>query len=100
MSGEQERQRGDLVPAGSDRALSKRSVEVAQRGLDLAQSLEGALQQPRVVRFPEDRSMGNLYVGSRHDREVLGEARGTVTVRAGNELKLSVSLEASRDLCP
>lgn len=104
-----ERREGGMVPPGGDRALSPPSIDIARRGLELAQSLD-ALDvsvglEARTVRLPDDRSMGILDVRSytgpaRSDWSELGEARGPVSVPAGTELRLRVSADACRDLSP
>jgi beta-lactamase regulating signal transducer with metallopeptidase domain/Leucine-rich repeat (LRR) protein len=84
----------------SDMAVS----EIARRETAAAAEIERL--GGRVVRFPEDRSMGKLYVrdpGAEDwymDVEELGEARGRVAVPKGKELKLEVSEDAARDLSP
>ncbi len=59
----------------------------------------------RLVCFPSTRSMGQLFVRTwARERytfwEQWGEARGSVLVPAGKELRLNVSLQASTDLSP
>jgi len=101
QKGDQERREDGLVPLGADRALSPRHADMARRGLDLARSLDAleatVTRQLRIVRFPEDRSMGRLYL---FPEDYMGEARGMVTVPAGKQLELQVSEEACRDLSP
>jgi beta-lactamase regulating signal transducer with metallopeptidase domain/Leucine-rich repeat (LRR) protein len=61
----------------------------------------------RIVRFPNDRSLGKLFVRDigphafpSADWEPLAEARGTVHVSAGKQVRLDVSKEAAKDLSP
>ena len=63
----------------------------------------------RIVRFPRDHSMGNLYVrdcsqageiGWQVRSTKLGEAQGTVEVPNGKDLSLIISEEGLRDLSP
>ena len=62
----------------------------------------------RIVHFPEDRSMGMLYVldsekvdtSSYDDWQVLCEATGDVTLPTGKALRLNLSKEAGQDLAP
>ena len=78
MSKEEKKNKSSLVSSGS-RSLTTRSSGLAKRGLELLSS-----QQERTIHFPEDRSIGILYIrdidkpGS--DWEELGEARGNITV--------------------
>lgn len=63
---------------------------------------------PRIVHFPENRSMGMLYIldldkadtSSYDEWEVLCEATGEVAVPAGKALRLNLSKEAGNDLSP
>jgi len=55
MSKEKQNDSADLVPTG-ERDLTKRSSKLVRRGLD---SL--TMQRVRIVHFPDDRSMGNLF---------------------------------------
>ena len=67
-----------------------------------AAEIESARQ--RVISFPEGRSMGKLFVrdagaDSWYDGwQELGEAKGSVSVAAGKEVKLEISEEAAGDL--
>lgn len=59
----------------------------------------------RYVRFPTDRSLGVLWVreySTEHYTfwEPYGEARGTVIVPEGKDLRLNMSPQASTDLSP
>lgn len=63
------------------------------------------LRGPRTVSFPEDRSLGNLFVRRQAARpgepwKHLGEARGAMLVPEGNDLFLRVSPEGAADLSP
>jgi len=68
----------------------------------------GGSRQAREVRFPEDRALGALSTLDWESEgryrpeawESLGEARGTVRVPAGKELRLSVTEDALADLSP
>lgn len=66
-----------------------------------------APRRPRIVRFPKNRSLGDLCVEPIHtgdsrraEREELGRARGEVVVPAGKRLLLYVSEKGARDLRP
>lgn len=66
-----------------------------------------APRRPRAVRFPRNRSLGDLYVEPVHagdkrreGRKELGRAMGEVVVPAGRRLSLFVSEKAARDLRP
>jgi hypothetical protein len=68
---------------------------------------DAELEPPRQIRFPMDRSIGTLWVRDRDFHpdlyafwEPLGEARGTVAVPSGKELRLVVSPQAATDLSP
>jgi len=75
---EEEKKNTSLV-SSSSKSLVTRSSGLAKRGLELLSS-----QKDRTIYFPEDRSIGILYIrdidkpGS--DWEELGEARGNITV--------------------
>ncbi len=91
---------GGLVPSGKSE-LAKRSSTLVRRGLELLVPV-----QTRTVRFPPDRSMGELFVrngsvGEERDYcewEWFCEARGVVTVPATKELYLVVTTEVTNDL--
>ncbi|MBF8302599.1 MAG: hypothetical protein HW396_880, partial [Candidatus Dadabacteria bacterium] len=98
MSDEETKNKTTLVSA-VNRGLATRSSGLAKRGLELFSS-----QQERVIHFPTDCSMGKLYLlnldNPDSEWEVLGEARGIITVPVGKGLELSVSEEAVKDLSP
>jgi hypothetical protein len=84
--------------------LSVRSADIVSRGLELLLA-----PKPRIVRFPKDHSMGNLYIrdcsqageiGWQVRSSKLAEARGTVEVPNGKDLSLIISEEGLRDLSP
>ena len=63
------------------------------------------ISEGRVIRFPEDRSLGKLMVRGEGAYthwdagwEPLCEARGTVRVPAGKELRLEVGIEVAKSL--
>lgn len=73
--GDEVARQGGLVPAG-ERGLATRSADLAKRGLELL-----AARQARAVRFPDDRSLGSLYV-----RDTLAEDELTPRFLAGGFL--------------
>ena len=97
-----------LVPA-ENKALTTRSSALVKRGLEAI-----AARQPRIVRFPPDRSLGqyiifdsdvNLSVetvsnwfGDSNGLKFTAEAKGTVAVQPGQVLCLKVSDLASKDI--
>ncbi len=96
MSDTPARKETALIPTGSA-ALTTRSSALVKRGLDTL-----ALHRGRIVRFPPDRSMGDLklYDPIKNVSQDLGEARGDVAVPPGMKLDLSVSDDAVFDLSP
>jgi hypothetical protein len=118
MKDEQNRAQGGLIRSSGTRDLTTGSARLIRRGLDAAAPVS---QQPRVVSFPENRSMGKLYLldtikpfdwieieiewrnrtllrclpyrdlGSPGNGEFLSEARGQVTIPAGKKLGLRIS---------
>ena len=96
MTGEPEGPDTSLIPARADRALAERSTDMVRRGLDLARTLDArdiaARSQPRVVRFPEDHSIGTLYIRDCADEggdwPYLGDARGVVMIQPDQDLML------------
>ena len=99
MSDKPDPKHGGLVPIGR-RGLTTRSSALVRRGLEALAS-----QQPRIVRFPLNRSIGRLFVlnwdpHGDDECEDFGEARGDITVPAGKGLGLLVSVGASTDLSP
>lgn len=105
-----------LVPAADQRALSKRSADLVERGLQLARGLRpdavAITTGPRVIRFPEDRSMGTLWVYDNYDADDDSyepdeqpdfddiDARGAVLVSEGKYVVLWVSAESAVDISP
>jgi|GEM_PF-1584377 len=72
-----------------------------------ASGSDRGVSEGRVVHFPADRSLGRLmvrdegaYVHWNEGWEPLGDARGTVHVPVGKQLRLEVSREAAKDLSP
>lgn len=62
---------------------------------------------PRSLRFPVERSLGELFVRNGAYRaddyafwESIGRAQGSATISAGKELRLNVNPQASTDLSP
>lgn len=56
MSDKPDSKQGDLIP-GAGNALTTRSSALVKRGLESLLALE-----PRIVRFPLDRSLGNYVI--------------------------------------
>ncbi|MHC4535368.1 MAG: M56 family metallopeptidase [Planctomycetota bacterium] len=73
---------------------------------DGAKAKEGESAEVRFVHFPNDQSLGTLYIrdiGAESwykDWEKLGEAKGTVVIPHKKQAKLEVSEEAADDLSP
>ena len=73
---------------------------------DGAKAKEGESGEVCFVHFPNDRSLGTIYIrdiGAESwykDWEKLGEAKGTVVIPHKKEAKLEVTEEAARDLSP
>ena len=80
-----------LTPVKStNRGLMIKSSSLVKRGL--MQLLE---QESRTVRFPKDRSLGELYVRDVNSNDFLeweffGEAKGDVTVPLSKDLQLNI----------
>jgi alkyl hydroperoxide reductase subunit AhpC len=78
------------------------SVVTPGSGPRTGEEIESARR--RVISFPEDRSMGKLFVRDPgadnwyEDWQELGEAIGDVSVDAGKEVKLEISEQAAGDL--
>ena len=89
-----------------------RAYEAAEEAKEAAESndsnqVTASAGEGRPVRFPEDRSLGKLkvrdegpHVHREEGWEPLCDARGTVRVPAGKQLRLHVGLEAAKDLSP
>jgi hypothetical protein len=68
-----------------------------------AQVAAGVGRGDRRVTFPQDRSMGVLYVrdaGTLDEWKWLGDTCGDVVVPAGKELRLDATADGARDLSP
>lgn len=95
------------------------SEAVEQKKPEPSRPVESQAQSPReerVIRFPEDRSLGNLLIqdegvkrqiqssffGTENGTEwkSFGQAKGDVTIPAGMQLALIVSQSGKRDLSP
>lgn len=99
MSDRPDLKRHHLVPAaGNDRAT--RSSALIKRGLDSLLT-----QQPRIIRFPLDRSLGNYVIFDRKKVDPLrhpetfpfsqsARARGVIDIPPGEELYLEVKYSA------
>src|SRR3990172_224039 len=76
-----------------NRGLEVKSSTLVRRGLDLISFL-----QPRIIQFPNDKSLGTLYIRdlNSHDEdswEELGEACGNVTVPSSKEVSLQLQCD-------
>jgi hypothetical protein len=108
QEGDQERGDDRLVPLGADRALRPRHVDIALRGLEPARSLDGlqvAAGNTELSAWPTIAQWGfsifetgGVTLPTRVGR--IWARRGTITGPALKELRLWVSLDASRDLSP
>lgn len=101
MTDNLELDRGGLVPSWK-RELSVVRPDLFRRGLELIANLE---KGARVIAFPEDRSVGKLFVTYTADSpvshqctEFLCEAQGNVSVSAGNHLLLEIYEQYPSDL--
>ncbi|MEK7760893.1 MAG: hypothetical protein AAB433_04875 [Nitrospirota bacterium] len=101
MSDNLESDREGLVPSGK-RELSVVRPDLFRRGLELIDNLE---KGARVIAFPEDRSVGKLFITYTVDfpvshkcTEFLCEAQGNVSVSAGNHLLLEIREQYPSDL--
>ena len=104
MAAEEESNPHSLVPADK-RSVANRSERLVVRGLELEARLH------RRLRFPYDRSMGLLFESDSRgswdwetlwwpSKKSLGEARGIVTLRREEFLRLRVSPLGATDLSP
>jgi Leucine-rich repeat (LRR) protein len=110
MSNDSDPKESDLVPAGN-KALTTRSSALVRRGLETL-----AAQQPRIVRFPPDHSVGQYLIfdtdavppaaevcswlggsSSSADHKI-EEAKGAITLPPGKVLCLKVNNSAAKDL--
>lgn len=96
------------------RYLTSTVLKLVVLGIGIATLFSGptalAESKERIVHFPEDKSMGMLYVldsdkvdtgnGNYDDWQVLCEATGDITVPAGKALRLNLVKEAGNDLSP
>ena len=88
----------------------KRDLWLMAGGIILALTICGPVQatsdESRVLHFPQDRSMGILFVRNTDVKystatrgwDVLGQATGTISVPFGKVVRLDISNEASTDL--
>lgn len=79
---------------GTDIRFEWRNGEVKrEQGVDMSETERPSEDKTRVVRFPEDRSLGVLYTrDSRAESwEELGQARGAISISRAKELRLIMS---------
>ena len=109
MSQKQRRPGTSLALRAGDREMTAQSPDMARGESDLAPWLDtvdvAVTQQPRIVCFPQDYSVGSLYVRDSGDLgydswQFFGEARGAVAVPEGKGLRLRVYRAVTGDLWP
>ena len=88
MSDQEGKDNSGIIPIGR-RDLAKRSENLVQRGLDSLLA-----QRERILRFPDDRSVGRIFLESvpRDPEKVIKcDARGSIRVPYGYEAHLEIS---------
>ena len=95
------------VSRGNDNPGAKDTGPAVAPGSSPRTAEEIESTRRRVISFPEDRSMGKLFVrdagsdrrhGWYNGWQELGEARGGVPIAVGKEVKLEISEQAAADL--